>query len=117
MSKLIPITALVSALALTGCASTKTTVVETAPIIDTKPKLNIREPRPVKLGKVEWIVVTPSNAEEVFKKIEASGGKLILYAVTVDGYKTSTLNQTQLLRYIGQQKSVIVALKRYYDEP
>lgn len=113
MSRLIlAAAALALAVSLGGCASTKEYRVATVGI-DTKPKLKVKDPKQVKLGKVEWIVVTKSNIDDLLKK----KGVVAFYAVTPEGYKTLQTNQGQLLRLIGQQKSVVVALKRYYDEP
>lgn len=116
MSALVRIAAIAVAVSLAGCATTQTTKISTAPIV-TKPKLRVKDPAPVKLKKADWIVITPRNVESVFAKAKASGKKVVFFAVTEDGLRAVRGNEAQLLRLVGQQKSVIVALKKYYDEP
>jgi hypothetical protein len=106
--------ALALSLAVAGCATTKTTKIESVRI-ETKPKVNVRDPAPIKLERVEWIVITPDNFEAVMTRFE--GKRVVFYAVTPEGYKAITLNQAKTLKFMGRQKAVIRVLKDYYDEP
>lgn len=108
--------AALTAVLLAGCSTSERVRTETTRIIDTKPKLRVRDPSPVKLGKVEWVVVNEGNIKEVLSRLKGQK-RAVLYAVTPDGYRTIISNNGQLIRLVGQQKSVIAALKKYYDEP
>ena len=63
---------------------------------------------------VSWTIVTEANSAEVFDKLRAEGKTLILYAVTVDGYRSIVLNNAQSLKVITQQRAVINGYKTYY---
>ena len=53
---------------LSGC----TTAVKTIEVLnrpEPKTPINIELPEPLKLDEVEWIIITPENAEEVWAKL------------------------------------------------
>jgi hypothetical protein len=110
MSKLI-VAALASLVLLAGCKEEKIKVV---PIV-TKPALGIADPVPVKLGKVEWIVITEANFPDVVIKLKAMKGSVVIMGVTTEGYKNIRMNEAQLLKLIKQQKSVTLAYRKYYE--
>lgn len=112
MSRLL--IAVVVASLLAGCATTDTRKVQTAPIV-TKPKLNLKDPPPLQLKDVDWIVITPENQEVVFKKLRASGDRAVLYALTDEGYKAVRLNDAKVIGYVRKQKGLIAAFRKYYE--
>lgn len=99
---------------LAGCATTETRKVQTTPIV-TKPKLNLKDPPPIQLKDVDWVVVTPDNQEAVFKKLRANGDNAVLYALTDEGYKAVRLNDAKVIGYIRKQKGLIAAFRKYYE--
>ena len=109
MSKLVIV--FLSLLLLTGCKQNKIKVVP----IETKPKLSVADAPPVKLGKVEWIVITEANFASVVAKLKASKSSIVIMGVTTDGYKNIRMNEAQLLKLIKQQKSVTMAYRKYYE--
>ena len=64
---------------------------------------------------VDWIVVTPDNADEYFEKMKADGQSISFFALTSDGYAALGINMAQLLELISQQKAIIVAYEDYYN--
>lgn len=108
------LTCLTAVLLLTGCATTSRDTVKVAPIV-TKPPLKLKDPPPLNLDDVEWIVITPENQEAIFKKLKAQGDNAVLFALTDKGYKSIRMNDARVLGYIKKQKGLIAAFRRYYE--
>ena len=64
---------------------------------------------------IDWIVITPENAEEVFQKMADDGNTIVVFAVNEKSYEALTLNVTDLLKLVRQQKAVIAAYDQYYE--
>jgi len=101
-------------LALTGCASTKDTLVVKPQVVE-RPKLEIPAPAPVQQLQFEWVVITKENYEKKFKEIESRGGTVTLFALTPQGYQNLSMNVSELRRFMQQQQAIIAALKKYYE--
>jgi len=65
---------------------------------------------------IEWVVVTPENAEVIFEKMATENKKIVVFAVDEKGYEALTLNVTDLLKLVRQQKAVIAAYEQYYED-
>lgn len=105
----ITIAALLS-LFLAGC---NTTTVYDKPIIVDRPELIVPNVQPVTQSNVKWIIITPENANQKMKELQAEGTFTVL-ALTPDGYKNLSMNVAELRRYIQQQNAVIAAYQEYY---
>ena len=101
-------------LVLSGCASTKDTLVVKPQVVE-RPKLEVPAPSPVQQLPFEWIVITKENYEKKFKEIESKGGTVTLFALTPQGYQNLSMNVSELRRFMQQQQAVIAALKKYYE--
>lgn len=101
-------------LVLSGCASTKDTLVVKPQVVE-RPKLEVPAPAPVQQLQFEWIVITKENYEKKFKEIESKGGTVTLFALTPQGYQNLSMNVSELRRFMQQQQAVIAALKKYYE--
>lgn len=64
---------------------------------------------------IEWMVVTPTNAEEVFRSLQAKGDSVVLFAMTDDGYKSLSLSWAEIRNLVANQRSIIVKYKDYYE--
>ena len=62
------------------------------------------------------IVVTRENVEEVWAELEASGKSIVLFALTHEGYENLALNNADIIRYLSEQRAVIIAYKEYYEK-
>lgn len=62
-----------------------------------------------------WVVVTPDNAEEIFKKMEQEGKNLVLFALTDDGYQQLAITIADLRNLINTQRNIIIKYKEYYE--
>ena len=111
MKNLLIALALIS---LTGCSSIPGFVqVDTQPV--ERPPLVLPVPDTITAKPVKWIVVTPDNAEEVFKDLQSSNTSVVLFAVTDEGYENLSLNIAELMKLVKQQKAIIAAYKNYYE--
>ena len=67
------------------------------------------------MKKVDWIIITPENADEELKKLVATDKPVSVFSLDADGYTALSINMAQLLELISQQKAVIVAYEDYYN--
>jgi len=72
-------------------------------------------PDPLKTKPIEWVVITPDNAEEVFKSLEQKGHEPVLFALTDDGYQQLALTIADLRNLINTQRNIIIKYKEYYE--
>ncbi len=78
-------------------------------------KLNLKLPSPVDLQDQNWIVITPSNMEEVWKLLKDSKKDIVLFGLTDDEYQTLSINLTKLRNIIEQQRIILYKYKEYYE--
>lgn len=105
-------------LVLAACASNDTPAPTRPIVIDSQPieRPNLTLP-PVdryNAQDVEWIIVTPENAENVFARLDREGRAVSLFAVTEQGYENLAVNIREALRVIQQQQAVIDSYQEYY---
>lgn len=81
-----------------------------------KPRLILPEADKLNLRKVNWIVVTPDNIDEVFESLNNERKALSLFALTEDGYESISLNVNDLRVLIQQLNSIIIAYENYYED-
>jgi len=81
--------------------------------------IEIQKPAPVvptvdqlRLRKVEWVIITPENAEQKFKEIKT--GEAVFFALTTDGYENIALNLSDVRALIDQQKKIIAIYESQY---
>lgn len=117
------IISLLVATSITGCASflnpfgwgksVKPIEVAAKPI--EKTPLDIPNPDPLNLSPIKWILITPANAESIFKRMEQDDQNLILFAITDDGYQTLALTIAEVRNLINTQRNIILKYKEYYE--
>ena len=117
---LILTTSLLLVTNLSGCASFNLFGKREKPIEITtkaaeKTPLDIANPDPLKLKPIEWIIVTPANQEEVFKKIEEKGNDSVVFSLTADGYQALAVTIAELRNMINTQRNIIIKYKEYYE--
>jgi hypothetical protein len=98
-------------LLLAGCAS-KPKVVD-KPVLYERPELVLPKVQPATQSKVEWVVITASNAEEKLNYLKTQHN-VTYFAVTAQGYQNLSMNVAELRRYIEQQNAVVAAYQAYY---
>lgn len=99
---------------LSGCSlfNTKPLKVETKPV--ERIPLAVPSVDPYKHRKVEWIIITPENAEKVFADLKKKGHPVVLFALTDKGYQALALNTGDQIKITRQMQAVIDAYKKYY---
>ena len=100
-------------LLLAGCGSVKkleifSTAVERQP-------LDLALPTPLQLEQIRWIIITSSNAEEVFKKLEAEGIDPVLYGLTDKDYEIIAKNFAQIRAKLKESNEILDKYKQYYE--
>ena len=113
-------TSLLLVTSLSGCASFDFLGKREKPIEITtkaadKTPLDISHPDPLKLKPVEWVVMTPANQEEIFKKIEEKGADPVVFGLTPDGYQALAVTIAELRNMINTQRNIIIKYKEYYE--
>ena len=80
----------------------------------------VKAPKPIvpgvdqlKMRPVNWIVITPENADEKFAQIKS--GELVLFALTKDGYEAIAQNLSDVRANIDQYRAVIAVYERSFD--
>lgn len=76
--------------------------------------LNLPKADQLKTDPVEWFVITPDNADDVFAVLEKQGTDTVIFGVTDDGYENLSVNIAKILKLVEQQKLIIDAYENYY---
>ena len=80
-----------------------------------KPKLELELPEPIDLESVRWVVITEENINDVVANAKTKNGLVFLVALDEEGYKTLAINNAKVLKFIKEQKSMLIAYKKYYE--
>lgn len=121
MNVRVLLTATILPLLVSGCAglgglfgpSVKPIEVQTKAVERTR--LSLADPAPFRAREIEWIIVTPANADEVWKKLKDRGDDRVLFAITDDGYENLALTIAELRNLVAQQRSIIIKYREYYE--
>lgn len=106
---------IITIILVSGCSSMPQRIEVSAKPVD-KPQLILPDAQKLNLRDVEFILITRENAEEVFAELERSRKDPVLIGLTDDGYETLSLNLSDVMALLQQQKAIIAAYKRYYQE-
>ena len=106
---------------LTGCASfgnlfgerVKPVEIQTKAVERTR--LDIPFPNPVAAKPIEWIIITPENAEQVWAKLKEANADIVLLGLTDNGYEQLAVTIAELRNMIAAQRQIIVKYKEYYE--
>lgn len=107
LPKLLPL--LFASSLLGACATTKPIEVTTTTI--PVPIARPTQPRPVQLGTPKFYVVTEKNFDDFKKRFLEKNSTFVYYAISTSDFNVLLKNQNELLRYIKQQKAIII----YYE--
>lgn len=69
-------------------------------------------PDQVSLREVEWVVLNRERLEELLS--ENPNQEIVLFALSAKGYENLSLNMQELLRYIQDQKNIILYYRRAF---
>ena len=104
---------LIAVLLLSGCSSIKkldifTMEVERQPLALEKPIIK-------ELEKLNWIIITSENAEEVFKKLEEQGVDPVIFGLSDNDFQLLTKNFAHIRAHMMKQNVMIDEYKNYYE--
>ena len=100
-------------LLLSGCSSIKkldifTMEVERQPLALEKPIIK-------ELEKLNWIIITSENAEEVFKKMEEQGVDPVIFGLNDNDFQLLAKNFAHIRAHMMKQNVMIDEYKNYYE--
>jgi len=72
-------------------------------------------PPPLKAREMEWFVMTPQNAEQVWTRLKEQNVDLVVFALTDDGYQELAMTMAEVRNYIASQRAIIIKYKEYYE--
>lgn len=81
-----------------------------------RPELVLPNPDRIQTRTVEWVIITPDNAEAVFERARATGKPITFFALTENGYEALALNLNDLRTFIQQLQTIISAYENYYAQ-
>ena len=98
---------------LTSCSTVRQldvfkTEVERAP-------LDLPNPETPQLEKINWIIITSENAEEVFAKMKEQGKDPVLFGLSDEDYELLSKNFAQIRAYMIQQGATLDQYRKYYE--
>ena len=104
---------LIVVLLLSGCSSIKkldifTVEVERQPLALEKPVIK-------ELEKLNWIIITSENADEVFKKMEEQGVDPVVFGLNDNDFQLLAKNFAHIRAHMMKQNVMIDEYKKYYE--
>lgn len=78
-------------------------------------KLNLPDPPPLKKHDIEWIIITPENAEKTWADLKEKKVDIVIIGLTDEGYEQLAVTIAELRNYIAQQRAIIIKYKEYYE--
>lgn len=105
---------------LSGCASSwfqKTEPVTIKKEEVARTALNLPDPSPLRPRTHEWILITPENAESVWKRLKENNTDLVVIGLTDDGYERLALDMAEIRVFIAQLRAVLQKYREYYEPP
>ena len=79
--------------------------------------LNLPDPAPLTPRTSEWILITPENADAVWKRLRDSNTDPVLIGLTDDGYERLALDMAEIRVFIAQLRAVLQKYREYYESP
>ena len=105
---------LLLSLLISSCATwnpLKTIEIKTVEVERNVPIQN--RPRQLQLSDIYWYVVTEENFVEFKKRfLKENGDPLVAYVISVKDYETLAIDIAEIMRYLDQQKQIII----YYEK-
>jgi len=105
---------------LSGCASLKLfgprekpITVSTVPL--EKTPLALPDPAPLRTKPIEWVIITPDNADAVWRRIAENDDDVVVFALTADGYQQLAVTIAELRNLIATQRVIIQKYREYYE--
>ena len=98
---------------LSGCSGVKKLNIfkEEVP----RQELNLEKPTPLELEKLQWIIITSENADEVFQKLEAAGIDPVIFGLTDKDFELLAKNFAKIRNQLKITNDLLDKYKEYYE--
>ena len=100
-------------MSLTSCAGVKKLEIFKTEV--EREKLNLNKPTPLELEKLQWIIITSENAEEVFKRLEEAGIDPVLFGLTDKDFELLAKNFARIRNQLKITNDLLDKYKEYYE--
>ena len=100
-------------LLLSGCSGVKTLEIFKTEV--EREKLDLKNPTPLELEKLQWIIITSENAEEVFKRLEEAGIDPVLFGLTDKDFELLAKNFARIRNQLKITNDLLDKYKEYYE--
>ena len=72
-------------------------------------------PQPLAMRDVQWVVITPENADEIWAMLDQSNTDMVLFGLTDEGYESLAINIANIRNAMNEQRIIILKYKEYYE--
>ena len=100
-------------MSLTSCSSVKKLEIFKTEV--EREKLDLKKPTPLELEKLEWIIITSENAEEVFNRLEEAGIDPVLFGLTDKDFELLAKNFARIRNQLKITNDLLDKYKEYYE--
>ena len=100
-------------LLLSGCSGVKTLEIFKTEV--EREQLDLKKPTPLELEKLQWIIITSENAEEVFKRLEEAGIDPVLFGLTDKDFELLAKNFARIRNQLKITNDLLDKYKEYYE--
>ena len=100
-------------LLLSGCSGVKTLEIFKTEV--EREKLDLKKPTPLELEKLQWIIITSENAEEVFNRLEEAGIDPVLFGLTDKDFELLAKNFARIRNQLKITNDLLDKYKEYYE--
>ena len=104
---------LILATLLTNCSSVKKLSIFKQEV--PRVPLNLEKPAAPNMEKLNWIIITSDNAEEVFAKMKEDGKDPVLFGLSDDDYEILAKNFAQIRNQLKITNDLLDKYKKYYE--
>src|SRR5210317_586294 len=98
---------------LTSCSSVKELSIFKEEV--KRQPLNLEKPTPLQMERIEWIIITSENAEEVFAKMKEQGLDPVLFGLTDNDYQLISKNFARIRNQLKITNDILDKYKEYYE--
>ena len=98
---------------LTSCSSVKKLEIFKTEV--EREKLDLKKPTPLELEKLQWIIITSENAEEVFNRLEEAGIDPVLFGLTDKDFELLAKNFARIRNQLKITNDFLDKYKEYYE--
>ena len=100
-------------MSLTSCAGVKKLEIFKTEV--ERERLDLKKPTPLELEKLQWIIITSENAEEVFTRLEDAGIDPVLFGLTDKDFELLAKNFARIRNQLKITNDLLDKYKEYYE--